>query len=93
MYSSFLRNSFSLLPSPPSPPSLPFYPLPPPRVYRYTPDIFIDTTGFAFSFFVAAIAGCRVTTYTHYPTISTDMLSVVRVQILYEMGLYKSLFK
>ena len=42
---------------------------------------------------VAAIAGCRVTTYTHYPTISTDMLSVVRVQILDEMGLYKSLFK
>jgi len=45
---------------------------------RMTPDIFFDTTGCAFSYTVARIlAGCRVAAYVHYPTISTDMLSVV----------------
>ena len=42
------------------------------------PHVFIDTTGCAFTFFVAKIlAGCKVGTYVHYPTISTDMLSLV----------------
>ncbi|CAN0343896.1 unnamed protein product [Ectocarpus fasciculatus] len=45
---------------------------------RGTPDLFIDTTGFAFSFPVAWLAGCSVAAYVHYPTISTDMLSRVR---------------
>ena len=43
------------------------------------PDVFVDTTGYAFTFPVAYfLAGSTVATYTHYPTISTDMLSVVR---------------
>jgi len=43
-----------------------------------TPHVYIDTTGCAFTFFVAKIlAGCKVGTYVHYPTISTDMLSRV----------------
>ena len=42
------------------------------------PHVYIDTTGCAFTFFVAKIlAGCKVGTYVHYPTISTDMLSLV----------------
>ena len=42
------------------------------------PHVYIDTTGCAFTFFVARIlAGCKVGTYVHYPTISTDMLSLV----------------
>jgi len=42
------------------------------------PHVFMDTTGCAFTFFVAKVlAGCKVGTYTHYPTISTDMLSLV----------------
>ncbi|CAB1114366.1 GT4 [Ectocarpus sp. CCAP 1310/34] len=45
---------------------------------RGTPDLFIDTTGFAFSFPVAWLAGCSVAAYVHYPTISSDMLSRVR---------------
>jgi alpha-1,2-mannosyltransferase len=37
-----------------------------------TPDIFIDTYGAAFTFLGAKVlAGCKVATYTHYPTIST----------------------
>jgi len=43
-----------------------------------TPHVYIDTTGCAFTFFVAKLlAGCKVGTYVHYPTISTDMLSLV----------------
>ena len=42
------------------------------------PHVYIDTTGCAFTFMVAKIlAGCKVGTYVHYPTISTDMLSLV----------------
>ena len=44
---------------------------------RHTPDVFIDTTGFAFSFPIARFAGCKVAAYVHYPTISTDMLQRV----------------
>jgi len=45
---------------------------------RLTPDIYIDTTGCAFTFLVASLlAGCKVGAYVHYPTISTDMLSLV----------------
>ena len=40
-------------------------------LFRGTPDVFIDTTGFAFSFPVAWFAGCSVGAYVHYPTIST----------------------
>ena len=43
-----------------------------------TPHVFFDTTGCAFTFFVAKLlAGCKVGAYVHYPTISTDMLSLV----------------
>ncbi|CAM9888244.1 unnamed protein product, partial [Laminaria digitata] len=39
-------------------------------LFRATPDVFFDTTGFAFSFPVAWVAGCSVGAYVHYPTIS-----------------------
>ena len=35
---------------------------------------FIDTSGWAFSFPLARLAGARVLAYVHYPTVSTDML-------------------
>ena len=36
-----------------------------------TADIYFDTTGCAFTYFVARIlAGCKVVAYVHYPTIS-----------------------
>lgn len=39
------------------------------------PDVYIDTTGCAFTYpLLKYIGGCRVGTYTHFPTISTDML-------------------
>jgi hypothetical protein len=44
----------------------------------FTPDVFVDTTGLAFSLPVAwLLAGCRTAAYVHYPTISTDMLRSV----------------
>lgn len=42
-------------------------------------QVLIDTTGFAFTYPVFRwLAGCTVLSYTHYPTVSTDMLAVVR---------------
>lgn len=39
---------------------------------QVTPHVFFDTTGCAFTFFVARLlAGCTVVAYVHYPTIST----------------------
>lgn len=52
-------------------------------VIRYTPLIFIDTTGHAFTLVLAsALACCRVCSYIHYPTISTDMIKVVKNRCL-----------
>jgi glycosyltransferase involved in cell wall biosynthesis len=43
------------------------------------PDVFIDTTGYAFTFILAKLfAGCLVACYVHYPTITTDMLAAVQ---------------
>ncbi len=44
---------------------------------RFTPMVYIDTTGYAFTYPFARIIGCRVGCYTHYPTVSTDMIGVV----------------
>ena len=47
------------------------------------PDVFIDSTGYAFTMPLARIfGGCSVVAYTHYPTISTDMLSMVFMERL-----------
>ncbi|KAJ8473444.1 hypothetical protein ONZ45_g16294 [Pleurotus djamor] len=43
------------------------------------PDLYIDTMGYAFTFFVVTLL-CKIPVgaYVHYPTISTDMLDRVR---------------
>ncbi|GFR48131.1 hypothetical protein Agub_g9965, partial [Astrephomene gubernaculifera] len=41
------------------------------------PEVFIDTTGWAFPYPWAAWAGARVVAYVHYPTLSSDMLARV----------------
>ncbi|KAK0072771.1 hypothetical protein PV326_014127, partial [Microctonus aethiopoides] len=47
------------------------------------PDIFIDTMGYAFTYpLFKYIGGCEVGSYTHYPTISTDMLKHVYRRII-----------
>ncbi|KAK8793864.1 hypothetical protein WA171_002994 [Blastocystis sp. BT1] len=46
---------------------------------QFVPDIFFDTTGLAFTYpIVKMLTGATVLSYTHYPTISTDMLQRVR---------------
>ncbi|XP_072858492.2 GDP-Man:Man(3)GlcNAc(2)-PP-Dol alpha-1,2-mannosyltransferase isoform X1 [Pogona vitticeps] len=43
------------------------------------PDVYIDSMGYAFTLpLFKYLGGCRIGCYVHYPTISTDMLSVVR---------------
>eukprot|EP01035_Chromulina_nebulosa_P020025 gene20025-26001_t len=45
---------------------------------RFSPDIYIDTTGEAFIYPLAVLlGGCTVIPYVHYPTISTDMLNKI----------------
>ncbi|XP_071524390.1 GDP-Man:Man(3)GlcNAc(2)-PP-Dol alpha-1,2-mannosyltransferase, partial [Panulirus ornatus] len=45
---------------------------------KFRPDICIDTMGYAFTYPVFRyIGGCVVCSYTHYPTISCDMLEQV----------------
>ncbi|XP_048421747.1 GDP-Man:Man(3)GlcNAc(2)-PP-Dol alpha-1,2-mannosyltransferase-like [Pyrus x bretschneideri] len=45
---------------------------------KFTPTFYFDTAGYAFTYPIARLFGCRVICYTHYPTISCDMLSRVR---------------
>uniref|UniRef100_A0A0G4HKM1 GDP-Man:Man(3)GlcNAc(2)-PP-Dol alpha-1,2-mannosyltransferase n=1 Tax=Chromera velia CCMP2878 TaxID=1169474 RepID=A0A0G4HKM1_9ALVE len=46
---------------------------------RFAPEVFCDTTGYPCSYPVARLfGGCEVACYTHYPTVSTDMLETVR---------------
>ncbi|KAK9683466.1 hypothetical protein RND81_10G143000 [Saponaria officinalis] len=44
---------------------------------KFTPLYYFDTSGYAFSYPLARIFGCKVISYTHYPTISSDMVSRV----------------
>ncbi|XP_014675893.1 PREDICTED: GDP-Man:Man(3)GlcNAc(2)-PP-Dol alpha-1,2-mannosyltransferase-like [Priapulus caudatus] len=45
---------------------------------KLTPDIYIDTMGYAFTLpMFRYLGGSRVACYVHYPTISTDMLARV----------------
>jgi hypothetical protein len=40
----------------------------------FSPQIFVDTTGCAFTFLVAKLARCTLVAYVHYPTVSTVSL-------------------
>jgi len=45
---------------------------------QLNPEYYIDSMGYAFTYPAARwIAGCHVACYTHYPTISTDMIGLV----------------
>ncbi|URE49397.1 Glycosyl transferases group 1 [Musa troglodytarum] len=44
---------------------------------KFTPQFYFDTSGYAFTYPLAWIFGCKVICYTHYPTISSDMVSRV----------------
>ncbi|XP_021769208.1 GDP-Man:Man(3)GlcNAc(2)-PP-Dol alpha-1,2-mannosyltransferase-like [Chenopodium quinoa] len=47
---------------------------------KFTPMYYFDTSGYAFTYPLARIFGCKVFSYTHYPTISSDMISRVRAR-------------
>ncbi|KAH6936566.1 hypothetical protein HPB50_019176 [Hyalomma asiaticum] len=59
-------------------------------ILSFVPTTFVDSTGYAFTMPIFKfLGGCKVACYTHYPTISTDMLSSVerRVQAHNNRGL------
>ncbi|XP_048834127.1 GDP-Man:Man(3)GlcNAc(2)-PP-Dol alpha-1,2-mannosyltransferase [Brienomyrus brachyistius] len=46
---------------------------------EFVPDVYVDSMGYAFTLpLFRHLGGCRVVSYVHYPTVSTDMLSVIR---------------
>lgn len=46
---------------------------------RFSPNVFVDTTGYAFVVpLFRWLGGCRTISYVHYPTVSHDMLERVR---------------
>ncbi|TFY51958.1 hypothetical protein EVG20_g10766 [Dentipellis fragilis] len=48
-------------------------------VSQLVPDLYIDTMGYAFTFFaVSWLTGVPIGAYVHYPTISTDMLARIQ---------------
>ena len=48
-------------------------------LWKFVPDVYIDTMGYAFTYPIFRfIGGCKVGCYVHYPTISTDMLVKVK---------------
>ncbi|KAK1409366.1 hypothetical protein QVD17_35892 [Tagetes erecta] len=47
---------------------------------KFVPLYYLDTSGYAFTYPLAWLFGCKVICYTHYPTISLDMLSRVHSQ-------------
>lgn len=50
---------------------------------KFPPDVFIDTMGYAFTYPIFKYIGeCKIGCYTHYPTISTDMLKRVQSRTL-----------
>ena len=45
---------------------------------KFTPQFYFDTSGYAFTYPLAWLFGCKVICYTHYPTISSDMVERVK---------------
>ena len=43
-------------------------------------QVFVDTTGWAFTYPLARLAGCKVVSYTHYPMVSANMLQRVMLR-------------
>ena len=51
-------------------------------LWKYPPDVYIDTMGYAFTLPVFRFLGkCKVGCYVHYPTISTDMLRRIQCRV------------
>ncbi|KAH3901285.1 related to GDP-Man:Man(3)GlcNAc(2)-PP-Dol alpha-1,2-mannosyltransferase [Saccharomycodes ludwigii] len=66
-------------------------------LYKLPPDIFIDTMGYPFTYYIVRLfANVPVVSYTHYPIISDDMLEANTTGLIKKfywkilMGLYKN---
>lgn len=46
--------------------------------YNIVPEIYFETIGFTFTLPIFKLAGSKVVTYVHYPTISSDMIENVK---------------
>ena len=63
--------------------SLPVHDQPEDTTYKHSHcglQVFIDTTGWASTYPLVRLAGCKVVAYTHYPTVSANMLQRVKLR-------------
>lgn len=49
-------------------------------MYRFRPDILIDTAGFPFIYPIIKLFKCRLVAYVHYPFISSDMIQKLQIK-------------
>ena len=48
-------------------------------LFKFAPDVFMDTTGYAFTIpLFRWFGGCKTVSYVHYPTVSQNMLDKVK---------------
>jgi alpha-1,2-mannosyltransferase len=52
-------------------------------LFKYQPNVFCDTTGFAFSFYIVDryLSKSKLVSYVHYPFISQEMIETVEKNI------------
>ena len=56
-------------------------------MYRFRPDVMIDTAGFPFIYPIVKIFNCRLVAYVHYPFISNDMIQKLQIKSYNNSGL------
>lgn len=56
-------------------------------MYRFRPDILIDTAGFPFIYPIIKLFKCSLVAYVHYPFISSDMIQKLQVKSYNNSGL------
>ena len=56
-------------------------------MYRFRPDVMIDTAGFPFIYPIVKIFNCRLVAYVHYPFISNDMIQKLQIKSHNNSGL------
>jgi alpha-1,2-mannosyltransferase len=51
-------------------------------LWKFTPDVFVDTVGHAAAYPAARyLFGCQTVAYVHYPTVSSDMIARVQSRV------------
>lgn len=61
-------------------------------MYRFRPDLMIDTAGFPFIYPIVKLFNCRLVAYVHYPFISKEMIQKIQIKSYNNSGLIANNF-